>query len=60
MSFKCTECLKFLRCRANSDAWEKAKELYPKTELAGKDTNELPRLQYINTIAGRCQERAQA
>jgi transcription initiation factor IIE alpha subunit len=60
MTFKCTDCKKFMHCSDNSEAWEKAKELYPKTEIDGVDTNERSRLKYIDTVAGRCQERVAA
>ena len=61
---KCKDCKLFLRgmigCSKNTEAWNKAKELYPVslTDIDGEemDTNEQARLRYIDTVAGRCQE----
>jgi hypothetical protein len=47
-------------CSKNTEAWNKAKELYPVSliDIDGEemDTNEQARLRYIDTVAGRCQE----
>ena len=61
---KCTDCKLFLHgmigCSKNTEAWNKAKELYPVSliDIDGEemDTNEQARLRYIDTVAGRCQE----
>ena len=62
----CTDCRSFLHCEKNSEAWEKAKELYPvpveqlSINKMPQTHNERMRIEYINTIAGRCQERVTA
>ena len=62
-AIKCTDCRKYLGCSKNSEAWEKAKELYPVTKEEA-DLNHMPmtenehaRLRYIDEVAGRCNER---
>ena len=59
MPFICPDCKKFMHCDKNSEEWEKAKQLYPVAIIEGTktDTNMHNRVNYINTIAGRCQER---
>jgi hypothetical protein len=51
-----------MNCDKNSEEWEKAKQMYPPAFLEGSktDLNEKARVNYINTIAGRCQERVMA
>jgi hypothetical protein len=64
MSFKCVDCRRFIRCEKNSEEWEKAKSLYPvpleEAVAPGMSENEHARLQYINQVAARCQERVVA
>jgi hypothetical protein len=66
LMFACVDCLRFRFCDKNSEEWEKAKKLYPVDEKVAENMKkpqtreEKLRLEYINNVAGRCQERVTA